>query len=285
MTREEAIEALKWFKEYKQLKEEDYRIQDKNGNWYYLITEQDFEAFNMAIEALEQEPILDKIRAEIDVARFIDKDTKLCKNANASGLEVALQIIDKYRAERGREMTREEDNKRIMPWYLEPFKQAIETLKQEPTTNNLCDSCGNSVNCMMQSGIVRKECGLYKPSIKNDLGVDCISRKAVLEITAETGALETQNRVKALPSVTPQEPRWISVSERLPEPNRAVLTYVSTGASETYCLAYWNDVRNGWEDWIGYELIETDREYKVLAWMPLPEPYKAESEENNGTNN
>lgn len=43
--------------------------------------------------------VLDKIRAEIDKARFIDKDTKLCKNANASGLEVAMQIIDKYRAE------------------------------------------------------------------------------------------------------------------------------------------------------------------------------------------
>jgi len=41
--------------------------------------------------------VLEKIRAEIDVARFIDKDTKLCKNANASGLEVAMQIIDKYR--------------------------------------------------------------------------------------------------------------------------------------------------------------------------------------------
>ena len=40
---------------------------------------------------------LDKIRAEIDVARFIDKDTKLCKNANASGLEVAMQIIDRFR--------------------------------------------------------------------------------------------------------------------------------------------------------------------------------------------
>ena len=44
-----------------------------------------------------REKVLDKIRAEIDVARFIDKDTKLCKNANASGLEVAMQIIDKYR--------------------------------------------------------------------------------------------------------------------------------------------------------------------------------------------
>ncbi len=52
----------------------------------------------------------------------------------------------------------------------------------------------------------------YKESTtKNDIGVDCISRKAVLEITAETGALETQDRVKALPSVTPIRPKghWI----------------------------------------------------------------------------
>jgi hypothetical protein len=45
--------------------------------------------------------VLDKIRAEIDAARFIDKDTKHCKNANASGLEVAMDIIDKYIAEKG----------------------------------------------------------------------------------------------------------------------------------------------------------------------------------------
>ena len=48
-------------------------------------------------KALDNEDVLEQIRTEIDVARFIDKDTKLCKNANASGLEVALQIIDKYR--------------------------------------------------------------------------------------------------------------------------------------------------------------------------------------------
>lgn len=41
--------------------------------------------------------VLDKLRAEIDKARFVDKDTRICKNALASGLEVALQIIDKYK--------------------------------------------------------------------------------------------------------------------------------------------------------------------------------------------
>ena len=43
--------------------------------------------------------VIDKIRAEIDKARFVDKDTRICKNALASGLEVAMQIIDKYKAE------------------------------------------------------------------------------------------------------------------------------------------------------------------------------------------
>ena len=57
------------------------------------------EWLRMAIKALKQEPVLDKIRAEIETARFVDKDTKLCKNANASGLEVAMQIIDKIKAE------------------------------------------------------------------------------------------------------------------------------------------------------------------------------------------
>lgn len=74
---------------------------------------------------------------------------------------------------------------------------------------------------------------------------------------------------------------WIPCEERLPEPNTAVLTCIDTGANKTYCLAYWNDVRNGWEEWIGYDLIEKERGYKVLAWlacMPLPESNKADKE-------
>ena len=41
--------------------------------------------------------VFDQIIAELDKARFVDKETKLVKNANASGLEVAMEIIDKYR--------------------------------------------------------------------------------------------------------------------------------------------------------------------------------------------
>ncbi len=52
--------------------------------------------FELKIDKLQRQ--LEKIRAEIDKARFVDKDTRICKNALASGLEVAMQIIDKYKA-------------------------------------------------------------------------------------------------------------------------------------------------------------------------------------------
>lgn len=55
--------------------------------------------FQMAIKALEQEPILDKIRAEIEASRWTDKDMRIEKNALASGLDKALEIINKYRLE------------------------------------------------------------------------------------------------------------------------------------------------------------------------------------------
>lgn len=71
MTREEAIKRIEI-------------CQNFLANNYSDMGEPNFTAFNMAIEALKQEPILDKIRAEIMM-----KD----------GLEEAIEIIDKYRGE------------------------------------------------------------------------------------------------------------------------------------------------------------------------------------------
>lgn len=73
MSKEEAIEIVCnafdiWYGEYTYI-----------DDW-----SKEFEARDMAIEALEQESVLDKIRAEI-----MSKD----------GLDEALEIIDRYRAE------------------------------------------------------------------------------------------------------------------------------------------------------------------------------------------
>ena len=55
-----------------------------------------------------------------------------------------------------------------------------------------------------------------------------------------------------------QEPRWIPVSERLPEENGYYLT--TTMYHEVYC-DYWEEER-------------FNRTEAVIAWMPLPEPYR-----------
>lgn len=52
-------------------------------------------------------------------------------------------------------------------------------------------------------------------TLKTEPCEDAVSREAVLEITAETGAVETQARVKALPSVISKQKtgKWILTIE------------------------------------------------------------------------
>ena len=65
-----------------------------------------------------------------------------------------------------------------------------------------------------------------------------------------------------------KQPRWIPCSERLPEHNQICIVTDETRRcayeyglhDETY------DEENGWT-YLGH---------KIIAWMPLPEPYKGE---------
>lgn len=81
MTREEAIKKIK-------------KVVEES-----VIFEDELEAFDMAIQALEQEPILDKIRAEI-----MDFEEELFHRPNTdysdySAVRYCVEIIDKYKAE------------------------------------------------------------------------------------------------------------------------------------------------------------------------------------------
>ena len=68
-------------------------------------------------------------------------------------------------------------------------------------------------------------------------------------------------QIEKLPAVQP-EPKWIPCSERLPEERGFYLT--TTKDKAVYC-DHWN------ED-------NFDRTEMVIAWMPLPEPYKVGDE-------
>lgn len=85
-----------------------------------------------------------------------------------------------------------------------------------------------------------------------------------------------REEIEKLPPVTPQQKmgsssekpnKWIPCSERLPEKNDVYLVAVNSWGCPT-------------RDVDGF-MAHTDRKWevygnKVIAWMPLPEPYKAE---------
>ena len=82
--------------------------------------------------------------------------------------------------------------------------------------------------------------------------------------------------------VPPQESKWIPISERLPEKNMSCL--VSVGKLCLTQIAIYSDLMGTinhkifYQGDYGYGDFKDITEY-VKAWMPLPEPYKVESEE------
>ena len=71
---------------------------------------------------------------------------------------------------------------------------------------------------------------------------------------------------------------WIPVSKRLPEEDREVLIFTKDKEINKayHTLKEWSDTQWEWFVFgtLGYSLTYSDDE--VLAWQPLPEPYKAE---------
>lgn len=135
---------------------------------------------------------------------------------------------------------------------------------------------------------------------------DSISRQAAIDFI-DAGHLvdgneprwsdyEVVNFLKSRPSAQPEQ-QWIPCSERLPEDLEEVnVTWINTdpepyydfikGKPFTGTAVYYKG------RWFWYSAVCTDylREYgfshndlmddgiKVIAWMPLPEPYKGEQE-------
>lgn len=108
---------------------------------------------------------------------------------------------------------------------------------------------------------------------------DCISRESVLRLVEQypniigNRCVGLMADIKHLPSVTPQQTSWIPCSERLPERDVNVLTYHRNVSFDYQYVSWIDDYSGKWAGFIGNLSDE------VLAWMPLPEPYKAESED------
>ena len=92
--------------------------------------------------------------------------------------------------------------------------------------------------------------------------------------------------IQNFPTINPERKKgkWIPCNEKLPvdddETEDDEIVLVSDGLD--YAVAFWrpdakawDDPLHGWLDSFGFE---------VKAWMPLPEPYKVESGEQDETN-
>lgn len=74
-----------------------------------------------------------------------------------------------------------------------------------------------------------------------------------------------------------QEPRWIPTSERLPVEDADVLVTLKCGLIGIMQKKLADD-DNDEQCYIIWQNFEGE-EHEVVAWMPMPQPYKAESEE------
>ena len=128
----------------------------------------------------------------------------------------------------------------------------------------------------------------YKGSTdKNDLGVDCISRKRVLEwlenATDDSIEHALDSDLEFISSVTPQEPRWIPVSEKLPEPFtfvnatcRSLVDDREDWVIETVYLPIPKEAnKHGYSDWGNIPMLNWG-EAEVIAWVEriIPQPYR-----------
>ena len=136
-------------------------------------------------------------------------------------------------------------------------------------------------------GLYRGDSRAIKEAIKileQEPCEDAISKASVFEILGnlmsipydfdrqinEKDVSESMDEIRALPLVTPKKDEWISCDEKLPKPNELVdnvrkYYLIQDEYGDMYVARHTSD------EWISIDSILQDN---IVAWMPLPEPYK-----------
>lgn len=146
-------------------------------------------------------------------------------------------------------------------------KALYERFHEEDSPNNITD---------VPLGMVRSFIKNFQPPVNpQELCDDTISRQAAIDALTKTSGIrgDALKALYDLPPVTPAEKvgRWIPISERLPKGNTTVIGITRFG--DIYKTELYDDC--GKKKWYA----NSNYDVPIVAWMPLPEPYKAGSEE------
>lgn len=126
----------------------------------------------------------------------------------------------------------------------------------------------------------------YEP-LEQEPCEDAVSRKSVITIIQNHwwNCRDIDKLVNGLPSITPQEPKWIPVSEKKPNKGGEYLLWgkIDESEEEDYCFIgdyyefeekFGTEISNYDPNTLGFIDTEIEEYYSVVAWMPLPKPYK-----------
>lgn len=119
-----------------------------------------------------------------------------------------------------------------------------------------------------------------KDGLEQELCEDAVSRKSVITIIQNHwwNCRDIDKLVNELPPVTPQESRWIPVSERLPDREEYIANngrFIVSDGERSYSEYF--DIYD--KECFGEPTMYGFRVDRVVAaWMPLPEPYKEDKE-------
>ena len=120
------------------------------------------------------------------------------------------------------------------------------------------------MNRLTQKRVNGIKTGYWSASKKDEL----VARLAEYEDTGLEPAAVLQMKKNTV--------QWIPVAERMPERNKSVLLCMKSRSLRTGMCIQTGSYDNGFwfiQGAAGYESLATF-EFHVLAWMPLPEPYR-----------
>lgn len=146
-----------------------------------------------------------------------------------------------------------------------------------------CDCIENLMGRFDEERKIETELNNSTDTISRQAAIDTISihlNKTDVPVSYPGISKALEEWLNDLPPVQP-EPNWIPCSERLPEDEYVLISKKPTKLSGIkWCVTIATrtaDPRSGkikWRD-IGFGTI---REKDVLAWMPLPKPYREEGD-------